>query len=259
MTQREKIVQIATKYNGIRKGSKEHHEIIDTFNKWKPDGYTAQYSDHWCAEAVSAWIYMAGLTKLVRGSAGCGTLIKKAKADGIWKENDGYIPDPGDLILYDWDDGSNYAKYDNTGDPDHVGLITQVKSGRITVFEGNMTVRDSKGRVIADSACGYRTVSVNGRYIRGFITPKYDNDVVVRPKTEKAKEGETIKQKYKVLPSCGMNVRKKPTTESAIVGGVPYGKTFTATKKQGNWVYSSYYKGWVCVKDSTETYLKKVK
>ena len=266
MTQRDKIVEIATSYNGVKKGSKGHHEIIDTFNKWKPDGYTGQYSDEWCAEFATACIYKAGLKSLVRGSANCGAFINKAKADGIWQENDGYIPDPGDLILYDWQDS---GKGDNTGSPDHIGIVVQVKGNSIIVIEGNMTQRDSKGRVICESICGYRTISINGRYIRGFITPKYDKGVVKRPEQEKAKadtskKTETsnavaINQKYKVLPSCGMNVRKKPTTASKIVGGIPWGKTFTATKKQGNWVYSSYYKGWVCIKDSKETFLKKVK
>lgn len=256
MTQREKIVQIATSYKGTKKGSEKHHELIDTFNKWKPDGYTAKYSDEWCAEAATAWIYLAGVKSLVRGSAGCGVFINKAKADGIWQENDGYIPDPGDFVLYDWDDS---GKGDNKGAPDHIGMVTLVKAGKITVIEGNMTQRDSKGKVIATSICGYRAISINGRYIRGFITPKYDEGVVVRPKAEKAKEGTEIKQKYKVLPSCGMNVRKKPSVSSARVGGIPYGKTFTATRKSGNWVYSSHYKGWVCIKDSSEKYLKKVK
>lgn len=256
MSQRQKIVEIATSYHGAKKGSARHHEIIDTFNKWKPDGYTARYTDEWCAEFVTACIYLAGLKKLVRGSAGCGILISKAKADGIWQENDGYVPDPGDLILYDWDDS---GKGDNTGAPDHVGICVQTKGGKITVIEGNMRQRDSRGRVICESICGYRTISINGRYIRGFITPKYDDGIVVRDKPTKPTEGTAYKQKYKVLPKCGMNVRKKATVSSKIVGGVPYGKTFTATKKSGNWVYSSYYKGWICVKDSSETYLKKVK
>ncbi len=256
MSQRQKIVDIATSYNGAKKGSEKHHEIVDTFNKWKPDGYKASYSDEWCAEFATAVVYLAGLTKLVRGSAGCSNWIAKAKADDIWQENDGYIPDPGDFILYDWDDT---GKGDNKGAPDHIGICVQTKGGKITVIEGNMILRDAKGNVIAPSICGYRTISVNGRYIRGFVTPKYDNGVVDRPKEEKPKEGEPFKQKYKVLPKCGMNVRKKATTSSKIIGGVPYGKTFTATKRSGNWVYSSYYKGWICVKDSSETYLKKVK
>jgi len=256
MSQRQKIVDIATSYHGVKKGSAKHHEIIDAFNKWKPDGYTAHYTDDWCAEYVTACIYLAGLTKLVRGSAGCGVLISKARADGIWQENDGYIPDPGDMILYDWQDT---GRGDNTGSPEHVGICVQVKGGKITVIEGNMTQRNSKGEVICKSIVGYRTISINGRYIRGFITPKYDKGIVERPKQEKPKEGEPYRQKYKVLPRCGMNVRKQPTTSSKIVGGVPWGNTFTATKKSGNWVYSPYYKGWVCVKDSGGTYLKKVK
>mgnify|MGYP002625040595 CR=1 FL=1 len=246
-TQREKIVRIATKYKGAKKGSNQHHEIIDTFNKWKPDGYTGKYSDDWCAEYATACIYLAGLTKLVRGSASVLVMVKKAQADGIWQENDGYVPAEGDFIIYDWQDS---GKGDNTGSPDHVGIVVQTKGNSMTVIEGNMG---------SASQVGYRTVNINGRYIRGFITPKYDNNVVIRPTTEKQTTDSSFKQKYKVLPKVGMNVRAKATTSSKIVGGIPYGKTFTATKKSGNWVYSSYYKGWVCIKLGGETYLKAVK
>lgn len=247
MSQREKIVQIATSYKGISKGSPEHHKIIDTFNKWKPDGYTAKYSDLWCAEFATACIYLADLTKLVRGSASCSVFISKAKADGIWVENDGYNPDPGDFILYDWDDS---GKGNNVGSPDHIGIVVQVKGSKITVIEGNMG---------SPSHVGYRTININGRYIRGFIAPKYDKGVVERPKTETQTSGTSFKQKYKVLATAGMNVRAKATTSSKIVGGIPYGNTFTATKKSGDWVYSSYYKGWVCIKQGKSVYLKAVK
>ena len=242
-TQRQKIVSIALKYEGVKKGSAEHHELIDTFNEWKPDGYTAHYSDYWCAEAATAWIYLAGLTKLVRGSASCVVFINKAKADGIWVENDGYSPDEGDFILYDWDDGSNYAKTDNKNSPEHIGIVIANNGKTITVLEGNMG---------SPSHVGRRTININGRYIRGFICPKYDSG-------KSATGAQNISQKYKVLPKVGMNVREKPSAASKRVGGIGHGKTFTASRKSGNWVYSSAYKGWVCLKEGKTTYLKPVK
>ena len=68
----------------------------------------------------------------------------------------------GDLILYDWDD-------DGIGDckgwSDHVGIVLSVTNNKIKVIECN------KSKTV-----GYRTISVNGKYIRGFITPKFKKE-----------------------------------------------------------------------------------
>lgn len=56
-----------------------------------------------------------------------------------------------------------------------------------------------------------------------------------------------------------MNVRNGYTTKNTdILRTVKKGTKFKATKKRGNWVYVPKYKGWICIKDSTQTYLKKI-
>ena len=82
---------------------------------------------------------------------------------GCWQESDGYVPNIGDAVLYDWDDT---GAGDNTGNPDHVGTVTYVNkdAGYFVVTEGN-----------ASNMVKKRTVSINGRFIRGFITPHYDS------------------------------------------------------------------------------------
>ena len=81
---------------------------------------------------------------------------------GIWVENDAYVPDPGDAILYDWDDN---GVGDCTGWPDHIGTVETVNrnTGVMTIIEGNF-----------NDAVQRRTIKVNARYIRGYICPKYD-------------------------------------------------------------------------------------
>jgi hypothetical protein len=81
-------------------------------------------------------------------------------------ENDGYVPSPGDGVLYDWDDS---GVGDNTGNPDHVGTVVEVNkdSGYFVVVEGNYS-----------NAVKKRTVAINGKYIRGFIVPKYTDNTV---------------------------------------------------------------------------------
>lgn len=139
-------------------------EIIDIYNSHTPRarGYKLQYSDEWCAGTVSAAAIATGNTNAVPLEVSCHYMIEGAKAKGIWVENDSYVPQGGDIILYDWQDS---GAGDNTGNPDHVGVVEYTSGGVIHVIEGN------NGEKVAR-----RELSVNGRYIRGFIVPKYSNN-----------------------------------------------------------------------------------
>ena len=55
------------------------------------------------------------------------------KRQGIWTETDAYTPKVGDACVYDWQDGANYATTDNTGAPDHIGIVTKVGGGTFVV------------------------------------------------------------------------------------------------------------------------------
>ena len=139
-------------------------EIIDIYNSHTPRarGYKLQYSDEWCAGTVSAAAIATGNTDAVPLEVSCYYMIQGAKAKGIWVENDAYVPQGGDIILYDWQDS---GVGDNTGNPDHVGVVEYTSGGIIHVIEGN------NGEKVAR-----RDLPVNGRYIRGFIVPKYSNN-----------------------------------------------------------------------------------
>ena len=162
---RNQLVKTAESYLGTKQGQSLHKLIINTFNKVKPDGWAMTYSAPWCAAFASGIaIDTFGVDKAKKYfplSANCGTIIRKAQNMGIWNESDAYVPDKGDWILYDWDDS---GKGDNKGAPDHVGIVEKVSGSKITVIEGNKGTSEEVGR---------RTLSVNGRYIRGFVLPKY--------------------------------------------------------------------------------------
>lgn len=161
----QKVVDIAMKYLGCEQGSAKQKQLIRIFNTVKPHGYTASWTDPWCAEAWSAWQIEAGNTaKDVPLSANCKQIIEDAKKLGIWKEKDGTVPEIGWGILYDWDDS---GKGENTGAADHIGLIYAVDKKWIYVIEGN------KGTA---SVCGKRTVQIDGKFIRGFVAPKYKKE-----------------------------------------------------------------------------------
>jgi hypothetical protein len=70
--------------------------------------------------------------------------------------------------MYDWGDSGNG---DNTGNPDHVGIVAYISGNTMKIIEGN----------ISDSV-SYRTLSVNGKFIRGYCLPDY---------ASKATEGNT--------------------------------------------------------------------
>ena len=199
---RNKLVSVATFYLGAKQGSSQHKDIIRIFNQVKPDGWAMTYSAAWCAAFASACAIKAfGVDKAKKYfplSANCGTIIRKAQNMKLWVESDAYVPEKGDWILYDWDDS---GRGDNKGGPDHVGIVEKVSGNKITVIEGN------KGKL---SQVGRRTLSVNGRYIRGFVTPKYS------AMATKAKKTKTIVYTVKRGDTLSAIAAKYGTTVKAI-------------------------------------------
>lgn len=170
MSSRSEVVNLAKSWLGKKESDGSYKEIIDIYNSYKgtmPRNIKMHYGWSWCACTWSALAIKLGYTDIMPIEISCGELINRAAAMGCWKENDGYIPNPGDAILYDWDDS---GKGDNTGWPDHIGVVENVStsSGYITAIEGNY-----------GDAVKKRTISINGKYIRGFIVPKYTDNFVV--------------------------------------------------------------------------------
>lgn len=161
---RQKFVNYAIGYLGCKESNGSHKKIIDLYNSHKPlaRGYAVKYTDAWCATFVSAMTIGTGLTDIIPLECGCGKYIELAKKAGIWVEKDSYKPEIGDIVLYDWQDGSDYATTDNTGNADHIGIVASVSGNTLKIIEGNIS-----------NSVGYRNLQVNGRYIRGWVTPKY--------------------------------------------------------------------------------------
>lgn len=188
MTEKEiraKVVNTAVAWLGCKESDGSHKKIIDLYNSCKPlaRGYAVKYTDAWCATFVSAVAIKAGLTDIIPRECGCGEYIKLAKNKGIWVENDAYVPQSADIVLYDWDDN---GVGDNTGNPDHIGIVVSVSGSTIKVIEGNKS-----------NAVGYRNLAVNGKYIRGFVTPKYSSKAT-QEEAPKPSTGSTGALKYAV-------------------------------------------------------------
>ena len=159
---RQRVVDVMCNWVGATMGSAKHCDIVNTYNSHKPlaRGYALKMDDAYCAGTISAAWIKSGTVSVAVTEVSAPKIVELAKAKGIWVENDAYIPKPGDAIAYDWDDS---GAGDNHGSPDHVGIVETVSGSSITVIEGNM----NGGRV------GRRTIPINGKYIRGFITPNY--------------------------------------------------------------------------------------
>lgn len=173
MYSRQKVVDLAESWVGKNEADGSYKTIIDIYNQLKgsqlPRGTKMEYGWAWCACTWSAIAVKLGYLAIMPVEISCYYIIEAAKKMGCWVENDGHIPKPGDAVLYDWQDN---GIGDNVGAPDHIGTVTYVNkaAGYMVVTEGNYSNSVKK-----------RTLSINGRYIRGFICPKYDDEAVIAP------------------------------------------------------------------------------
>ena len=167
---RQKVVDLALSWVGKNEKDGSYKEIIDIYNNFAgpfPRGVHMQYGWSWCACTWSALAVSLGYTEVMPIEISCGELIKRAKEMGVWIEDDSYRPLPGDGILYDWQDS---GIGDNQGWPDHVGTVVSTTDREITVVEGNKS-----------DAVGVRTIPINGKFIRGFIAPKFMDEETIAP------------------------------------------------------------------------------
>ena len=160
---RRKAVDAMRGWLGAVPGSAKHADILHTYNSHRPlaRSYAIQPGDAYCAATVSAAWIKAGAASIAPLEVSVPKMTELARKKGIWVEDDGFVPSPGDAVVYDWQDD---GKGDNRGRPDHVGRVESVSGGAISVLEGNMGAGHMVGR---------RALAVDGRYIRGYIRPDY--------------------------------------------------------------------------------------
>lgn len=155
----------AARWLGTKEGSQEHRKILEVYNSIDPlpRGYAVKQTDPWCAAFASAASVMAGAGVRYPLECSCSRMIERAKSMGIWLEDDSHVPQIGDWVLYNWQAQSGG---DDTGDPDHVGIVIGLEDGQILAVEGNY-----------DNGVKLRRCPVNWEKIRGFICPKGDEQM----------------------------------------------------------------------------------
>lgn len=241
---RNAVVQLARSWVGRNEADGSHRKIIDIYNRFPVHfrEYKMKYNDPWCAATVSALAIELGYTSIIPVECSCRYMIVLAKRKGIWMEDDSYVPEPGDFILYDWQDT---GQGDNTGIPDHIGTVESVSGNTIVVIEGNY-----------QGVMKRRIVQVDGLHIRGYITPKYD----VEQGASTAKTGyessavASDKKDYPFqITSVSVDVREHPAYGSVKVGELKTGSVQGIDRiTQDGWGRLSNKAGWIRLKDSTK-------
>lgn len=249
------------------KGEAGHQKVLKTYNEQKllPQGYKLKANDAWCAGFTTTVFLLNGYNEFAECS--CPRMVEKAKKAGLWEENDAYKPQVGDVVLYDWQDD---GKGDNKGQPDHVGIIIAVGDKTFTVREGN------KGGTI-----GNRTMAYNGKTIRGFIRPKFDDAVNTTPVEEKPQEEPAKEQEkyitgrtYTVCVKTALRVRTGAGTNYPTVGYAnltadgkkhanSYGSLLPGTKvtcqkikENTDSIWMKIPSGWICAESGEKIYVK---
>lgn len=158
---RLKLVTAAQSWLGAADADGSHRPIIDLYNSHEPlaVGYRVQYTDSWCSAFVSAAAIQSGLTDIIPTECGCQRHIALFQQMQRWEERDNRIPQPGDLIFYDWEET---GIGDCLGWSDHVGIVVGVKWPFLKVIEGN-----------CDDRVMERVILANDKTIRGFGLPDY--------------------------------------------------------------------------------------
>ena len=158
---RQKVVSTAEALLGTRELSDRHYEMLAIYNAQSPlpRGTRMQATWPWCAAFVSTVSLQCGLRDIMPTECDCPGMVRLYQELGRWVEDDAYIPSPGDVIFYDWQDS---GVGDNAGQPDHVGIVAARDGQTMTIIEGN-----------CDNAVKTRSLAVNARFIRGYGIPDY--------------------------------------------------------------------------------------
>jgi cell wall-associated NlpC family hydrolase len=120
---------------------------------WSWYGFESRVA--WCATFVSWCANECGYIDagIIPRFAACQSQgIPWFKDRGLWQEP-GYVPAPGDIIFFDWE---------QDGNSDHVGIVEYVEGETVHTVEGNTS-----------NSCARRSYRLDSRNICGYGTPMY--------------------------------------------------------------------------------------
>ena len=122
---------------------------------WRFMGYRSRVE--WCACFVSWCANECGYIQdgSIPSFASCPVGVSWFKSHGQWCDGS-YIPNPGDIIFFDWKDPKTGLQ---NGIADHVGIVEKVENGCIYTIEGNAgdSVRENRFTIGYYAILGYGT------------------------------------------------------------------------------------------------------
>ena len=125
--------------------------IPNKYTKWFGEvGGTNIYN--WCAVFVSWCVNEADMTDIVPITAEVSVLMENAKKSGIWREKEGYIPSPGDIMIQ-----SNGAS--------HTGIVVNATDTYFDTVEGN----SGSNNIYTSKVGKYRYYYSDTDTLTGFI------------------------------------------------------------------------------------------
>lgn len=180
--------------------------------------------------------------------------LSRANAEDWWAYEDGYkrgqTPKLGAVAV--WRKGKAGYGGDGAG---HVAVVEDISADGTVTFS-NSAYGGSRFYLHKMQKGKY---GLGGTYVfMGFIYPPETYDAEPKKSSVKKKSTANKKTMFKVVCKSGMNVRAKARPNSKKVGTVSYGKEIASSKQQGDWAYIDSKKGWVCIKEGKDAYLKKV-
>ncbi len=197
------VIELARQYLGVSQGTASHKSIVDTYNNHVPlaQNYKLSYEDSWCDCFVSFLFIKLDATNLIGGTE-CGVErhVKLFQERGIWNEDGNVLPDPGDIIVFDWDSSSQPTN----GFSDHIGIVESVEGDIIHTIEGNSGGMVSRRTYHKGEAC-----------IRGYAQPWYPSEGLDVPPAEQALESIEFVASEVIAGRWGNGLERKRRLEEA--------------------------------------------
>lgn len=164
----------------------------------------------WCMMFVQWCFAQAGALHLLPArTASCGTLMRAAKAAGLWVTRDFQ---PGDIVIYDFS-----GKRTTT---EHTGIVERVTASGVTAIEGNTSQAGSQSN--GGQVC--RKLRANNLII-GAVRPRFEEDDMDISKLTDAEVLQLASRIQNVLAKQPVSAALAPELAEAQARGITDGSS----------------------------------
>ncbi|MBE6678258.1 MAG: CHAP domain-containing protein [Ruminococcaceae bacterium] len=197
------------------------------------EGNGVSYGYAWCASFVTWCLRQAGVgyTQAIN-SISCSGMTDWYIRNKIFHfSEEGYIPLPGDIIMFSPND-----------DPSHVGLVLGVLEDKVYTVEGN------NGGIV-----GIHSYDLTDDYILGYCVPKYgESDTVMD--CEPLLTGNINKTGEFIVNAKSLNVRSDASNDSEVLGTLSKHDSVIVSERNGNWGKIEFEgaEGWIYMPHTTD-------